>query len=206
METLRFLASWFLPLRTALSTSHIPWTLRWRLLALQPIALLTNSLKYLPYALSRRYKVLAIPTRGRHELRAIVFEPSMSPRPKSKPHMNGLRPLHIDFHGGAFVGGIAEYDADFCSLLSDRAAAVVISAEYRCAPAHVYPAAHEDAEDVVDWVLANAELLWRADPKTLTVSGFSAGGNLMMVAGARARAGVGFYAAVSGRMTRVRDG
>lgn len=74
---------------------------------------------------------------------------------------------------------------------------MVVSVEYRHAPANVYPAAHEDAEDAVDWLLANAKELWNSDPENLTVSGFSAGANLMMVAGRRARAAVGFYAPVS---------
>lgn len=72
----------------------------------------------------------------------------------------------------------------------------MVSAEYRIAPRHPYPAAHEDGEDAVEWVIRNARDLWNADPDTLTVSGISAGGNMMFTAGARARAAVGFYAPV----------
>ncbi|KAK3697123.1 hypothetical protein LTR37_017619 [Vermiconidia calcicola] len=150
-------------------------------------------MKYLPYAFSKRYSVVEIPTRGRHTVRAIVFQP---------PHrrQDQLSPLHLDFHGGAFLGGLAEYDAPFCELLSDRAGTVVISAQYRYTPAHIYPCAHEDAEDVVEWVLKNARPSFNADPDCFTVSGSSVGGNLMLVAGTRAKAAVGICAPVDFRI------
>ena len=194
LHTLKFLSSWFTHTKDALFCPSLPWSYRWRLLALQPITLLTYCMTYLPYAFSCRYSVIDIPTSGRHTVRAIVFRPL-----KGVP--SKLHPLHIDFHGGAFVGGIAEYDAPFCELVSDRVGAVVVSAEYRCAPAHMYPCAHEDAEDVMDWVLSNAKKLWNADPDSLTISGSSAGGNLMFTAGNRAKAAVGLCAVVC-RATR----
>ena len=189
LRSLKFIAYWFAPTKDALFNSSLPWRQRWQLLLLQPIAILTYSLKYLPYIFSRRYSVIEVPTRGLHSVRAIVFQP-----PKKTD--TTLRPLHLDFHGGAFIGGIAEYDAPFCELVSDRTGAVVVSAQYRSAPANQYPAAHEDAEDVVDWVLNNAKTSWNADPETLTVSGSSVGGNLMFTVGRRAKAAIGFAAPV----------
>lgn len=188
---LRFLSYWFAQTKDALFCRSLSLDYRWRLLALQPLTLLTYTLKYLPYALSNRYSVIEIPTREQHRVRAIVLEP----KPKHEAESEGY-PLHIDFHGGAFLGGIAEYNAPFCELLSDRADAVVVSAQYRSAPANVFPCAHEDAEDVVDWVLKNAKKLWNANPNSLTVSGSSAGGNLMTVAGSRAKAAVGICTVV----------
>ena len=188
-RTLKFLSHWFAPTTDAIFSPSLPFKYRWRLLALQPITLLTYSMKYFPHLLSSRYSVIEIPTRGQHTVRAIVFQP---PRRQG----TGLMPLHLDFHGGAFLGGIAEYDATFCELLSERAGTVVVSAEYRCAPVNQYPRAHEDAEDVVEWVLRNARELWNADPECFTVSGSSAGGDLMFTAGRRAKAAVGFCAVV----------
>ncbi|OQN98053.1 hypothetical protein B0A48_15885 [Cryoendolithus antarcticus] len=193
MDSLRFALSWFEPLTTALFTRNIPFTYRWRLLLLQPLAFLTYALKYLPYAISAPNSVIYIPTRSTHKLRALVFTIKAFTKGIER---TGLRPLHIDFHGGSFLGGIAEYGVPFCKEVCDRTGAVVISAQYRHAPANVYPAAHEDAEDVVDWVLANAEKRFGADAKDLTISGWSAGGNLMMVAGKRAKAAVGICAAI----------
>ncbi len=146
-------------------------------------------MKYIPWLFSKRYSVIEIPMRGQHKVRAIVFLP---------PNRTAgqLAPLHLDFHGGAFIGGLAEYDAGPCEQISDRTGAVVVSAQYRHAPRHIYPCAHEDAEDVVAWVLAHAREKWQADPKCLTVSGDSAGANLMFVAGSIARAAIGICAAV----------
>ncbi|KAK6435596.1 hypothetical protein LTR95_008212 [Oleoguttula sp. CCFEE 5521] len=197
MDSFRFALSWFESLTTALFTRNIAFTYRWRLLLLQPLAFLTYALKYLPYAISAPYKVIYIPTRSTHKLRALVFNPKAVH--KGSDH-TGPRPLHIDFHGGSFLGGIAEYGVPFCEEVCERTGAVVISTQYRHVPANVYPAAHEDAEDVVDWVLANAERRFHADPNDLTVSGWSAGGNLMMVAGKRAKAAVGVYAVVDLRL------
>lgn len=187
MNSLLFATSFFEPLITALTNPYISWTHRWRLI---PLQLAAFPIYLHAYITSPRRHIIYIPTRGKHTLRAIVFSPK--DQEKHKP-----RPLHIDFHGGGFLGGIAEYDSPFCALLRDRSSTVVVSVEYRHAPANVYPAAHEDAEDAVDWLLANAKELWNSDPENLTVSGFSAGANLMMVAGRRARAAVGFYAPVS---------
>ena len=185
----RILSRWFSPARDALFNPSIPWDWRPRLLGLQLLVLIAYPMNYLPYIFSRRYKAIEIPTRGRHTLRAIVFLP-----PRSDPHQPC--PLHLDFHPGAFVGGIADAQASWCDLVSNRTGAVVVSAEYRLAPRYRYPCAHEDAEDVVAWLMSNAKEMWNADPKTLTVSGFSAGANLMFTAGSRARAAVGFYAPV----------
>lgn len=187
MNSITFALSFFEPLITALTHPNIPWPQRWRLI---PFQLASFPISLHAYLTSPKQQVIHIPTRSKHHLRALVFT-------STNPQTPEPRPLHIDFHGGAFLGGIAEYDARFCALLRDRSSAVVVSVQYRHAPAHVYPAAHEDAEDAVEWLLAYAKELWNADSGTLTVSGFSAGANLMMVAGRRARAAVGFYAPVS---------
>lgn len=188
---IRTLGLWLDPLRQALFARNIPFTYRWRLLILQQLNFIVVPLKTLPWTFTRAYRTIWIPTRGKHELRALVFEP------KASTLSNISRPLHIDFHSGAFAGGVAETDIAFCHDVCRRTGAVVVSVNYRVAPQHVYPAAHEDAEDAISWLLTNAKDMFSADPECLTVSGFSAGGNLMMVAGSRARAAVGFYAAVS---------
>lgn len=54
----------------------------------------------------------------------------------------------------------------------------MVSTSYRYAPAHTFPASHEDVRDVAEYLLQNAERLWGADPAVFTVSGFSVGGNL----------------------------
>ncbi|KAL8659827.1 MAG: hypothetical protein Q9202_006926 [Teloschistes flavicans] len=99
----------------------------------------------------------------------------MSSRPA-----NNLRPLHVDIHGGGFIGGIPEYDAPFCTQVAKTTGAVVVSVAYRFAPRHPYPAAHDDVEDAILWLVKNSEREFGADPQLLTVSGSSAGGNLAL--------------------------
>lgn len=194
LNAARTLGLWLDPLRQALFARHIPFNFRWRLLILQQLNLIVIPLKTLPWTFSRAYRMIWIPSRGKHTIRGLVFEPEASLTPGYEG--GKLRPLHIDFHAGAFTGGIAEVDNNFCHEVCQRTGAVVVSVDYRVAPEHVYPAAHEDCEDAVAWLLANAKQHFHADPECLTVSGFSAGGNLMMVAGSRARAAVGVYGSV----------
>ena len=145
-----------------------------------PLHFSLNSLKKLPWLFSNAVEVPWIPTRrGNYSLRAIVF------KPPHKPQAGTLRPIHLDIHGGAFIGGLPENDAPFCERLSRETGAVVVSPQYRCSPRHVFPAAYEDIEDVLSWLVMTvmtAEKQWGADPTTLTVSGSSAGTNLALAA------------------------
>jgi acetyl esterase len=87
-------------------------------------------------------------------------------------------PLLLYLHGGGWVfGSLATYDG-VCRFIARRAQLRVLSASYRLAPEHRFPAAVEDAHAVLDWTLANAERL-RAD--RVGVGGDSAGGNLATV-------------------------
>jgi acetyl esterase/lipase len=169
-----FLYKWFHPTIDAIF-STLPLRTRWRLLLFQPLAILAYSINIIPNLFSRRFSSFRIPTRS-GSVRAIVFQP-----PPSRI-AQGLRPLHLDIHGGGFVGGHPEADHRFCSHLSDRTGAVVVSASYRFAPKHPFPAAIDDINDVVKWLQANAESKLKANPKLFTISGSSAGGNLALAA------------------------
>lgn len=61
--------------------------------------------------------------------------------------------------------------------LAHGAQAIVVSVEYRHAPEHKFPAAHEDAFLAYKWVLNNARN-WNGNPDRAAVAGESAGGNL----------------------------
>jgi acetyl esterase/lipase len=93
-----------------------------------------------------------------------------------------LRPLHLNMHGGAFLGGCPEMDADFCSRLATETGAVVISTSYRYAPRHVFPAAVDDVDAIVSHLQKHAVEKYGADPMLMTMSGFSAGGHLALAA------------------------
>lgn len=100
----------------------------------------------------------------------------------------GIRPMPVVvyYHGGGFV--IADnnvYDATPRSL-ADQTKSIFISVEYRKAPEHKFPAAHDDAFAAYKWVLANAGS-FGGDPKRVAVAGESAGGNLALNVAIRAR-------------------
>ena len=89
----------------------------------------------------------------------------------------GPLPVIVYFHGGGWV--IADLDTYEASAmaLAKKANAIVVSAEYRHAPEHKFPAAHEDAVAAYSWVLRNAQS-FGGDPTRVAVAGESAGGNL----------------------------
>jgi acetyl esterase/lipase len=86
-------------------------------------------------------------------------------------------PLIVYWHGGGWViAGLDTYDASARALAAETGA-IVLSAHYRQAPEHRFPAAHEDAIAVYRWATQNTRLLG-ADPARIAVAGESAGGNL----------------------------
>lgn len=95
------------------------------------------------------------------------------------------RPLALYFHGGGWVMcGLDTHDA-LCRALAAASGAVVVSADYRLAPEHPWPAAADDALSVVLWARARAAALG-CDPSRLVVAGDSSGGNLAAVTALRA--------------------
>ena len=89
----------------------------------------------------------------------------------------GPHPGVLHFHGGGFViGDLDTHDAQ-CRTLCQCADAVVIAVDYRLAPEHPLPAAHEDCMAVLRHVFANPGA-FGVDPARLGVTGDSAGGNL----------------------------
>ncbi|KAF2687730.1 alpha/beta-hydrolase [Lentithecium fluviatile CBS 122367] len=159
--------------------STLPFTHRWRLLLLQPINILAILLTSPFWLFNNRSSVLYVPTRSGKK-RCLVYQPPRR-HTTGKGETEDLRPLHIDIHGGGFIGGFPEQGARWCSLLSDRTGAVVVSCSYRFAPRYTFPAAHDDIDDVVSWILSHAAEL-NADPNLLTVGGSSVGGNLALSA------------------------
>jgi acetyl esterase/lipase len=83
----------------------------------------------------------------------------------------------VFFHGGGFiVGDISSYDSA-CRRLAACSRLRVLSVQYRLAPEHAFPAAHDDAREALDWVWGHANTLGM-DASKLAVGGDSAGGML----------------------------
>lgn len=90
---------------------------------------------------------------------------------------SGSLPVIVYYHGGGWV--IADIDTYESSAmaLAKKTGAIVASVEYRHAPEHKFPAAHEDSFAAYKWVLEHAGE-FGGDPKKVAVAGESAGGNL----------------------------
>ena len=88
-------------------------------------------------------------------------------------------PVLINWHGSGFIIPMHGSDDEYCRLISSQTDYTVIDASYRLAPEHPFPAAPNDVEDVINWVLAQPEGF---DVSRFALSGYSAGGNLALVA------------------------
>ena len=89
------------------------------------------------------------------------------------------RPLVVYFHGGGFALGSLDMGNWICGLVAASVGAVVVSADYRLAPSHLFPAAVEDCYAALAWAADNAAELGATG--RIGVIGESAGGNLAAV-------------------------
>jgi len=96
-------------------------------------------------------------------------------RPVGSP-AEGL-PALLWIHGGGTILGTPEEDHELCSQLAEAAGIVVVSARYRLAPEHPFPAAHDDCYAALTWTRAHATEIG-VDPERIAVGGASAGGGL----------------------------
>jgi acetyl esterase len=87
----------------------------------------------------------------------------------------------VYLHGGGWVVGSVDTHDPLCRRVANATGARVVSVDYRLAPEHPYPAALDDAEEVLRWLAA-------ANPgRPLGVAGDSAGGSLSAGLAIRAR-------------------
>ncbi len=89
----------------------------------------------------------------------------------------GQQPAILYFHGGGFVLGDLDGHEMICIRLAHAARCRVISIDYRLAPEHRFPCAHDDAMAAYKWLMRRARDI-SIDPERVAVAGDSAGGNL----------------------------
>ncbi|MER7370797.1 alpha/beta hydrolase [Nonomuraea wenchangensis] len=94
-------------------------------------------------------------------------------------------PVVVYFHGGGFVIGDVRRSDAMGRFLAVRTGAVVVSADYRLAPEHPFPAAADDAWTVVRDIFARPAFY--QSNGVVAVAGESAGGNLAAAAAWQAR-------------------
>jgi acetyl esterase/lipase len=84
-------------------------------------------------------------------------------------------PICVYLHGGAFLAGGLNSHRDMATHLAHMAQVRMLMVDYRLAPEHPYPAAHEDAMAVYQALLGSG-----VSPSQLLMGGDSAGGNLAL--------------------------
>lgn len=88
-----------------------------------------------------------------------------------------LLPGLVFFGGGGFILGDLDSHDVICRRLCAEIGCVIIAVEYRKAPLHTFPSAHEDA--LKAWLeIHHKAQLFGIDSNRLAIAGDSAGGNL----------------------------
>jgi acetyl esterase/lipase len=84
-------------------------------------------------------------------------------------------PICVYFHGGGYIAGSLNSHRDMANTLAHMAQVRMLMVDYRLAPEHPFPAAHEDAMAVYRALLAQG-----FNPDQMLLGGDSAGGNLAL--------------------------
>jgi acetyl esterase len=110
------------------------------------------------------------------EMRAALYIPE-SPKPA---------PIMVYMHGGGWVLGNYTGVDTLVRALVNRSGCAMLSIDYRLAPESRYPAALEDVDRALEWVVANGNSLG-LDPDCIAVGGDSSGANLAAATSLRLR-------------------
>ena len=95
-------------------------------------------------------------------------------------------PVIVFYHGGGWVIGSKDVYDGSARALAVQAKAIVVSVDYRLAPEHKFPIAHDDSFAAYKWVLENAKT-FGGNSEKIAVAGESAGGNLAVNVSIKAR-------------------
>jgi epsilon-lactone hydrolase len=79
------------------------------------------------------------------------------------------------FHGGGFYSGSSETHKGLAAAISEASGIRVLLIDYRLAPEHLFPAAHDDALATYRWLLHSG-----VAPHDIVIGGDSAGGTLTL--------------------------
>jgi acetyl esterase len=94
-----------------------------------------------------------------------------------RPSEARLLPALVYFHGGGWVLGNLDTHDRVMRLLTQKSGGLVLGVDYRLAPEHKFPAAHDDALAALRHVARHGRE-WGIDGARLAVGGDSAGANL----------------------------
>ncbi|MFB7874665.1 alpha/beta hydrolase [Nocardia sp. NPDC056064] len=94
-----------------------------------------------------------------------------------RPTADTALPVIVFAHGGGFVFCDLDSHDEFCRAMAAGVGALVIAVDYRLAPEHPGPAAHDDLLAALRWAAEHAGE-YGGDPARIALAGDSAGGNL----------------------------
>jgi len=92
-------------------------------------------------------------------------------------HGEAHRPLIVYYHGGGWVIGDLNTHDPFCRALATASGCTVVSLNYRLAPEHPFPAAHDDCLEGTRFIINHLTALAPNNGRII-IAGDSAGGNL----------------------------
>ena len=95
-------------------------------------------------------------------------------------------PAMLYLHGGGWALGSVEEAEPLCRAIANDSGWAVLAVGYRLAPEHPYPAAVEDVERAVAWLVRHGGAVG-LDSSRLALAGDSAGANLAAAVALRAR-------------------
>lgn len=128
---------------------------------------------------------IRIPSRDkRRYIDAWIYYPPDHPASSSPTTGTTKKPILVNWHGSGFVFPFLGTDQAFCARVARETGLLVLDADYRKAPETPFPGAVHDVEDALNWVASQPD---RFDLARVAVSGFSAGGNLALVAASALR-------------------
>jgi acetyl esterase/lipase len=183
-----------LTFRRLMQFLRLPFSIQWRTLLVRLPWLIPLPVLYFTSPKGPHPSIIYLPSRGAQKIPVYVF------LSLADPNMSSIG-VHLDFHGGGFTMGSCLEQAPFCALLARETGRLIMSVDYRKGPLDQFPAAIEDAEDVLAAVLdskretqagdflrneirrlsskqyPNSQLR-SLDLTRLSLSGFSSGGNL----------------------------
>jgi len=126
---------------------------------------------------------LAGKTETRVKVETLVLE-GLTIRVFSPLNAPEILPAAIYYHGGCFISGGFDTHDNQLRQLACYGNCRVVAIQYRLAPEHTFPAAHDDAERGANLVWQYADELG-VDKNRLTLCGDSAGGHLALVTAMR---------------------
>lgn len=129
---------------------------------------------------------LAGETENRVVVETLVLE-GMTFRVFSPLNAPETLPAAIYYHGGCFVSGGFDTHDNQLRQLAFKGNCRIVAVQYRLAPEHLFPAAHDDAERGADLVWQNADRLG-VNRNRITLCGDSAGAHLALVTSLRLKA------------------